>query len=116
MTMLKKVEIKIKTNEENTFEGPYHFAVNNCVVPLKEIESENKDELVFEPSIKSFIHSMSLLGPEDADQSWDLAQVDLTYFPMTENDFSVSLKGINLKGNQHLNLWHKKGPETFTIE
>ena len=114
MPRLDRFEIEIETGEKGNA-GPVQFRLNGHTLGFYGSEGGAESLGVFtgyfEP--RSFAHNLVLLGPEGG--SWDLTRVQVRFFCMGNEPYTVRYGAVQLNDQNALDLWQDPPLETFEV-
>jgi hypothetical protein len=114
MPKLNHFDILIKTGASA---GPYppKWTINGFPVEFEEHKGGTGPGETFESSAdpQSFPHTLLLRGPEQG--TWEIDEVQVTYYPEGEPPYTVRLGKVTLDGESDLNVWHERPQPVFDV-
>ena len=116
MPKLNAFEIEIKTGARP---GPPNLRYNINGFPLDFDEAEGSVEpgqtFRAKGSPESFPHSLTLSGPEEGSQPWDIESATATYYCANDDPYTVRMGAVTLDDDADLNIWHQRPAPTFDV-
>ena len=116
MPKLEKFQLDIKTGSKP---GPdkMKFNINGFPLEFETVEggvgSGETAHLVGCP--QSFPHSLTLAGPEEGSEPWEIESVTATYECMGGEPYVVRMGSVTLDDNSDLNIWHERPAPVFDV-
>jgi len=104
MPKLNRFKIEIETGETGT-DAPVHFTINNHKLPLEETQGGVGPSETFSGGfeIRSFAHSLTLVGPESG--HWDIRKMKVDYDCENTPPYSVVFGAVTLDDTTEVNIW-----------
>ncbi|NIQ03174.1 MAG: helicase [Nitrospinaceae bacterium] len=114
MPKLKRFKIQIDTGRTGTGE-PVFFTINNHKLPLEDTRGKVQPGETFEGGfeIGSFVHSLTLVGPETG--KWDIRKVQLDFECENTDPYSIVLGEVTLDPETELNIWREPPLPTWDV-
>lgn len=114
MPKLNTFKIKIETGEPGT-PGPVNFSVNNHTLPFENTKGETGAGEIFEGGfeVNSFVHSLTLVGPEEG--QWRIKKIHVDFDCENTPPYSVAYGEVTLDESSQVNLWRDPPPPAFDV-
>ncbi len=104
MPKLNRFKLEIQTGDTGT-EGPVQFTINNHKLPLEETEGGVGPQETFSGGfeIRSFAHSLTLVGPEKGE--WEIEKMKVDFECEHTDPYSVTFGPVKLDETTEVNIW-----------
>jgi len=101
---LNKFKIEVETGEVGT-EGPVRFCINNHTLPLDNPQGGVGPGETFtgEFEVRSFAHSMTLVGPEKGE--WNIKKIKVDFDCENVEPYSALMGEVALDSTTEVNIW-----------
>lgn len=116
MPKLDTFTLEIKTGDRAGPETPT-FNINGFPLEFDEVEggTGRGETLKATGSPQSFPHSLTLAGPDEGSEPWDIEWVTATYECMGDEPYTVRMGAVTLDDNSDLNIWHERPAPVFDV-
>jgi len=116
MPKLEKFQLDIKTGAKP---GPAKLKFNINGFPLEFDSAEGGagtgESVTLVGSPQSFPHSLTLAGPEEGSEPWEIESVTATYECMGNEPYVVRMGSVTLDDHSDLNIWHERPAPVFDV-
>ena len=114
MPKLNTFKIKIDTGEMGT-ELPVSFNVNNHKITFEDMEGGVGPGQTFESGyeIRSFAHSLTLVGPEQG--KWKIDCIRMDFDCENTKPYSILLGPVELDESTEVNIWRDPPLPTWDV-
>lgn len=116
MPKLETFQIEVTTGARR---GPdtVRFNINGFPLGFDSVDGSTAsgETLTAVGSPGSFPHTLTLAGPEEGSEPWDIEGVTLTYECMGDHPYTVRLGAVTLDDESDLNIWHEKPAPVFDV-
>lgn len=116
MPKLESFQVEIKTGDRRGPETP-RFNINGFPLDFDTTEgsTDSGETLKAVGSPGSFPHALTLAGPDEGEQPWDIESIRITYDCMGQEPYSVRLGAVTLDDESDLNIWHDRPAPVFDV-
>lgn len=115
MPRLNDFTIEIETGAKELME-PVRFTFNSHEMTFDDFSGETKGNKTFiatSPTLDSYAHSMTLLGPKEGE--WEVKKFSISYRVEDDEPYTLSFGPLCLNSKNQVNIWHEKALETFDV-
>jgi hypothetical protein len=107
MPRLDTFKIRVKTGAKG-IDHPPHFIINGFPLEFEEISGGTGPGETFEATGApgSFPHSLLLQGPEHGE--WEIESLEVTYFNMNEDPYTIRFGAVTLDAESDVNIYHER--------
>ncbi len=104
MPKLNKFKVEIETGEAGT-DLPVHFTINNHKIPFENTQGGVGPGETFsgDYEIRSFAHSLTLVGPESG--NWVIRKIKVDYELEYTEPYSLVFDEVTLDETTEVNIW-----------
>lgn len=114
MAFLEQFTLRLTTGGEGPGERP-RYAINGFSLDFDELKGGTGpgETLEASGSPESYPHSLVLHGPKTG--QWEISGIELTYYCMDDEPYTVRLGPVTLDNESDLNLWHERPAYVFAV-
>jgi len=114
MPRLQCFELKATTGERGMAKPP-QFVINGFALDFDQTDGgvQPGETFTAKGSPDSFPHSLHLTGP--AQGAWDIAALEITYYPYGEEPYTLHFASVTLDEQSDLNIWHAHPEQVMDV-
>ena len=114
MPRVMSFSTEIKTGETGT-NTPVRCCINGHTVAFEEATGSTAAQGLYtaEIDINSFIHSLTIVGPDEG--KWTIETISVTYTCDGIEPYTVRFGQIELDDTTEVNIWAEATPSTFYV-
>jgi len=114
MPKLNLFKLKVKTGDAGLAE-PVHFTINGHKLPFEDFQGSTGAGETFESGfeIRSFAHSLTLVGPESG--SWKIKKIHVDFNCENTEPYSATYGEVVLDETTEVNIWQDPPLPTWDV-
>lgn len=116
MPRLEKFTLKIQTGARGIDSEP-KYKINGFPLAFDTREGGTGpgESLEAMGEVQSFPHSLTLDGPQQSGEAWDIEGMEITYEVYGQEPFTLRFGSLSLDGQSDLNLWYERPPAVIDV-
>ena len=107
-------DVEIRTGDAGT-NTPVRCCINGHTMPFEEPSGTTESGGLYKASFRvmSFIHSLTIVGPDEG--MWNIDELGVTYHCADMEPYDVRFGAVVLDEETEVNIWAEQKPTSFYV-